>query len=89
MKSQLLVLVVFAAIALAIVAYAQAPGPMERPPMMMGPPIPPVMVHEGGYLFILRGDQLLKVQAATMAVEKNVGLPRPEPTRPPTPPPGD
>ncbi|MBS1724481.1 MAG: hypothetical protein JSS66_16180 [Armatimonadetes bacterium] len=53
------------------------------PPMAMMPPMPgggqATMMDGGVYLFILRGNQLLKVRKSDLAVEKMTMLPSPEP----------
>ena len=85
-RSTLLLLVVLVA-ALAAIAYAQMqPGsgqpPMGPPRMGMMPPVAPVMLMEGNALFILRGDQLIRVNATSLET-KVLMLPRPEPPTPP------
>ena len=92
MKRVLLVIVVV--LVLAAVAYAQinpvgVPGtaPPAPRPMRMSPLGPgPVMVAHNGFLFILRGDQLLKVDIGDLQVKAQSTLPRPAR---PEPPPGD
>ena len=93
MKRVLLVIVVV--LVLAAVAYAQispgVPVPRTAPraprPMRMAPLGPgPVMVAHNGFLFVLRGDQLLKVDTGDLQVKAQSTLPRPAP---PEPPPGE
>jgi hypothetical protein len=83
------VLVAAVLLVLAVVAYAQMGGPPagQQPMMpmshMMMPSGAPIMLAQGDSLFILRGDQLIKVNANTLEVAKSVMLPKPEMPRPP------
>ena len=86
-----MILLALLVVALAAIAYAQmGPGPGEPP---MGPPggprmgmmmpVAPVMLMEGNVLCILRGDQLIRVNVATLET-KVLMLPKPEPPKPPS-----
>lgn len=84
------VLIALAAVALAVVAYAQMAPPSGTPgegPMMprMGPmPAAPAIAADAGYLYILRGNEIIKVNASNLEVVLSKRLPKPEP--PPMPP---
>ncbi|MBI2841933.1 MAG: hypothetical protein HYX78_00880 [Armatimonadetes bacterium] len=91
MKRSLSVLVVAAILLAAVVAYAQMTpwGDNNEPPNLppgphrMLPPPSPVMLADNGYLYILRGEQLVKVNCSDLSVEKVTMLPRPQPPQPP------
>lgn len=59
-------------------------GMMGGMPGMMGMMQPPTMVIDGGSIYILRGNELLKLSRATLELEKNTMLPPPS-----GPPPGN
>jgi hypothetical protein len=72
----------------AAIAYAQV-GPRIRaednpkpPPGLLLPPPPVIMLADGGFLYILRGDQLIKIEESTLEAKKVMRLPRPEPPPP-------
>jgi hypothetical protein len=73
----------------AVVAYAQM-APPNPPPGGPGigrqlPVVPPVMVAQGDFLYILRGNQLTKVKASDLEVVAQKQLPVPRPPQAPNP----
>jgi len=95
MKRTLIALLVAVVLVGGVVAYAQM-GPQPHGPNLPGPPginlpppPPPVMLVHEGFIFVLRGDQLIKVNpAGQMDIVAVKMLPMPKPPQPPQPPSG-
>lgn len=86
MRQLPLIVLICLAAALAVVAYAQMgqPGrPVGPGPMPQMGPAPISMVADGGFVFVLRGPELIKIKASDMTVAGVVLLPKPEQPRPP------
>jgi len=83
-----ILVLVLVVLVVAAIAYAQV-GPRIRaednpkpPPGLLLPPPPVIMLADSGFLYILRGDQLIKIDESGLQVKAVTRLPRPEPPPP-------
>lgn len=60
----------------------QGPGQQGPGPMMGGGGAPPTVINDGSYLYILRGNSLLKVAKDDLKVTAQANLPMPMGPRP-------
>lgn len=84
MRRLALVVLICIAAALAVAAYAQMgqrvgpPGPMPQ----FGPG-PISIAADGGFVFVLRGPELIKIKASDLTVVATTTLPKPPEPEPP------